>query len=153
VIAMSNANDTVDDSSPYSGTNGTVDISRGGIPCPLVFRNPDMNKDQYLHVVRVDIDPKVEGEFNEWYEAVHIPALLGCPGWVSARRYVALDGGPKYAAVYEIAAPWAYDTPEYLEVKGFKEFEPYIRNFIRLRLGPIAPVAASTTNEFDEPPS
>jgi hypothetical protein len=91
----------------------------------------------YLHIVRVDIDPAYENAFNDWYDNVHIPALLGCPGWLSARRYVALDGGPKYAAVYEIAGLWAFDTPEFARVKGFREFEPHVRNFLRLQLQPL----------------
>jgi hypothetical protein len=90
-----------------------------------------------LHIVRVDIDPAHEDAFNHWYETVHIPDLLGCPGWLSARRYVAMDGGPKYVAVYEIDGFWVYETPEFERVKGFKEFEPHVRNFMRLQLRPI----------------
>lgn len=91
-----------------------------------------------LHIVRVDIDPAHELAFNRWYDNVHLPDLLACPGWLSARRYVALDGGPKYAAVYEIAGLWVYETEEFHRAKGFKEFEPHIRNFMRLQLKPLA---------------
>jgi hypothetical protein len=91
----------------------------------------------YIHIVRVDVDPAHEEAFNRWYDEVHVPALLACPGWLSARRYVSFDGGPKYAAVYEIAGPWAYDTPEFHRAKGFKEFEDHVRNFARLQLRPI----------------
>ena len=92
----------------------------------------------YLHIVRVDVDPAHEDAFNRWYDNVHIPDLLACPGWLSARRFMALDGGPKYAAVYEIAGLWVYDTEEFRKVSGFREFEPYVRNFVRLQLQPIA---------------
>jgi hypothetical protein len=91
-----------------------------------------------LHIVRVDIDPAVEDAFNRWYDDVHIPALLACPGWLSARRYLSVDGGPKYAAVYEIAGPWVYETEEFRRAKGFGEFEPHVRNFARLQLQPLA---------------
>ena len=90
-----------------------------------------------LHIVRVDIDPAHEAAFNHWYEEVHIPALLACPGWFSARRYVAFDGGPKYVAVYEISGPDAYDTPEFHAVKGFDHFAAHVRNFTRLQFRPI----------------
>ena len=93
-----------------------------------------------LHIVRVDIDPAHEDAFNAWYETVHFPALLRCPGWLSARRYVSLEGGPKYVAVYEIAGDWVYGTPEFEAVKGFMEFTPHVSNFMRLRLQPINPV-------------
>ena len=94
-----------------------------------------------LHIVRVDIDPAHEVAFNNWYETVHIPDLLACPGWLSARRYVALDGGPKYVAVYEIEGLWVYDTSEFQRIKGFKDFEPHVRNFVRLQLQPIVGTA------------
>jgi hypothetical protein len=96
-----------------------------------------MNAQPNLHIVRVDIDPAREAEFNTWYEAVHIPALLACPGWLSARRYLSLEGGPKYVAVYEVAGDWVYDTPEFHAVKGFMAFAPDVSNFTRLRLQPI----------------
>jgi len=92
----------------------------------------------YLHIVRVDVDPAHEDAFNRWYDNVHIPDLLACPGWLSARRFMALGGGPKYAAVYEIAGLWVYDTEQFHKVGGFREFEPYVRNFVRLQLQPIA---------------
>jgi hypothetical protein len=96
-----------------------------------------MNSPNHLHVVRVDVDPTIEEAFNRWYEEVHIPALLACPGWLSARRYVSLEGGPKYVAIYEIAGPWVYDTPEFLSCKGFMEFEPHVSNFMRQRFAPL----------------
>lgn len=96
-----------------------------------------MADQSYLHMVRVDIDPAHEDAFNHWYDNVHLPDLLGCPGWLSARRYIALDNGPKYVAIYEIAGLWVYDTPEFNRVKGFGSFEPHVRNFVRLQLHPI----------------
>jgi hypothetical protein len=92
----------------------------------------------FLHIVRVDVDPAHEDAFNLWYDRVHIPAILACPGWLSGRRYTALDGGAKYVAVYEIAGLWVYDTPEFRRAKGFQEFEPHVRNFVRLQLEPLA---------------
>jgi hypothetical protein len=94
-----------------------------------------------LHIVRVDIATEHEDAFNHWYEAVHIPALLACPGWFSAKRFVSLEGGPKYAAIYEVAGDWVYDTPEFHAVKGFMEFTPHVSNFYRQRLVPLKPAA------------
>lgn len=95
-----------------------------------------------LHIVRVDIAPEHEEAFNRWYDAVHVPALLACPGWLSARRFVSLEDGPKYAAIYEVAGDWVYDTPEFRAVAGFMEFTPHVRNFLRQRLAPLQPVVA-----------
>jgi hypothetical protein len=93
----------------------------------------------FLHIVRVDIAPEHEEAFNRWYDEVHVPALLACPGWLSARRFVSLEDGPKYAAIYEVAGDWVYDTPEFQAVKGFMEFTPHVRNFMRQRLAPMQP--------------
>lgn len=102
-----------------------------------------MSAGSNLHIVRVDIDPAHEAAFNRWYDQVHIPALLACPGWLSARRFVSLEGGPRYAAVYEVEGDWVYETPEFLAVKGFMEFEAHVRNFVRQRLAPLAGAACA----------
>jgi uncharacterized protein DUF4286 len=48
------------------------------------------------------IDEKYDEEFNAWYDTQHLPQLLGFPGVLAAARYVAVKGGPKYLAVYEL---------------------------------------------------
>jgi hypothetical protein len=49
-----------------------------------------------------DVDPEHEEEFNRWYDGEHIQRLLSVPGFLNAGRYVALKGGPKYLAMYEL---------------------------------------------------
>lgn len=49
-----------------------------------------------------DVDPAHEGELNRWYDEEHIGRLLAVPGFLSAARYRALRGGPKYLAMYEL---------------------------------------------------
>ena len=55
-----------------------------------------------LLMVWTDIDAEFEPEFNRWYDEEHIPRLLQIPGFLSAGRYSALKGGPKYLAIYEL---------------------------------------------------
>ena len=95
-----------------------------------------MTEAPWLHIVRVDIDHALTAEFDRWYEQDHIPALLACPGWLSARRFTCADS-PHHAAVYEIAGPWVYETPAFLAVKGFAHLAPHIRNFARQVLAPV----------------
>ncbi len=66
--------------------------------------------ESFIHIVRVDIDPEHEVAFNDWYEHTHFPDLLACPGWLSAKRFVSIGDGPRYAAVYEVAGQWAFET-------------------------------------------
>ena len=71
--------------------------------------------------------PEVEEAFNQWYDAVHVPALLRCPGWLSARRYVVLDGGPKYLAIYEVDSAEIINSPAWQEASDLGEWKPKIR--------------------------
>lgn len=50
-----------------------------------------------------------EGEFNRWYDEVHLPEVLAVPGFLSATRYaVTQPGGDipshRYVAIYEMEA-------------------------------------------------
>jgi hypothetical protein len=54
-----------------------------------------------LLMVWTDIDAEFEAEFNRWYDEEHIPRLLEVPGFLSAGRYMADRGSPKYLAMYE----------------------------------------------------
>ena len=62
-------------------------------------------KATYLYIAAMDVDPEKEDDFNEVYDTEHVPALLAVPGVLGATRYQALEGSPKYIAVYEIENP------------------------------------------------
>ena len=90
--------------------------------------------------VRVDIDPAHEEEFNRWYDEVHLPEIIDCPGFRRARRFVATPistqkgAAPptftcqKYVAIYEIDSEKALDTPEFQSRRGWAHLKPYVRN-------------------------
>ncbi len=59
-------------------------------------------KGRGIFMVYVDIDAPHVQEFNEWYNKEHLPELLSVPGILSAARYEAVKGGPKYLAFYEL---------------------------------------------------
>ena len=61
------------------------------------------NKGRAIYLVYTDlVDDKYDEEFNAWYNTRHLPQLLTIPGILDAARYVAVRGGPKYLAVYEL---------------------------------------------------
>jgi hypothetical protein len=67
-----------------------------------------------LLLVMLDIDPSIdEDEFNRWYFEEHMPERLACPGFISARRFAAVEASPRYLALYEIEGPEAVQTEEY----------------------------------------
>jgi hypothetical protein len=57
---------------------------------------------EFVLTVRIDVPPQHESEFNEWYNSDHLPALVAVPGVYCARRYVAIEGEPRYLALYEM---------------------------------------------------
>jgi predicted phosphoadenosine phosphosulfate sulfurtransferase len=56
-----------------------------------------------LLVIWTDIAAEYEADFNEWYDKEHIAQLLGIPGFQTGRRYLAVEGAPKYVAIYQLA--------------------------------------------------
>lgn len=55
-----------------------------------------------IFLVYTDIPSQHEDEFNDWYNTEHLPELLAVPGILTATRYQATKGGPKYLAIYEL---------------------------------------------------
>ena len=54
--------------------------------------------------------PEHEEEFNCWYDEEHLPERWEFPGVLNAARYVAVKGGPKYLACYELDSPGAWNS-------------------------------------------
>ena len=67
----------------------------------------------FVLTVRLNTPAEKENEFKEWYNVDHVPALVGVPGVYCARRYVAVEGDPKYLAVYEMNDARVPKTPEW----------------------------------------
>lgn len=70
-----------------------------------------------LLLAMTDIPAEIEAEFNEWYDTEHIPERLAVPGFRSAHRYQAIEGGPAYQALYDLDSVAVLDTPEYARLR------------------------------------
>lgn len=90
---------------------------------------------KYLLIVNAEIDPAVEDAWNQWYNDVHLPEALACPGVLAGNRYRSVgdasltkDGEKSksparaYVAVYKLSGPEALDTPEFIEMRGWYQF-------------------------------
>jgi hypothetical protein len=75
-----------------------------------------------------DIGPEHEAAFNAWYDREHINHLLKVPGFLSAGRYRALRGGPKYLAMYELEEPEVLNTADFLDNVRYKPSPDRARN-------------------------
>jgi hypothetical protein len=84
-------------------------------------------------IVKVNIDPQKESEFNRWYNEEHIPNLLKVPGVIKATRGVAIKGGGhKYITVYEHESEEVRESDAYkaaVETQWTRELRPFIKDF------------------------
>jgi hypothetical protein len=60
------------------------------------------------------IAPEAEEEFVAWHVREHIPERVSLPGFLRGRRYVAVDGVPKYFNFYETHTAADLSSPVYL---------------------------------------
>jgi hypothetical protein len=59
------------------------------------------------------IAPQAEDDFVAWHVREHIPERVGLPGFLRGRRYVAVDGHPKYFNFYETETAADLSSPVY----------------------------------------
>lgn len=90
-----------------------------------------------LLLMMTDIDPANEEDFNRWYEEEHLAERMAIPGFVNARRFQAIEGGPKYLALYDLESPEVLQSAPYRHIVGpgkspwTGRLEPQFRNFRR----------------------
>ncbi len=56
-----------------------------------------------LLLATMEPPPAIEEEFQDWYDTEHFPERRDCEGFLTAGRYICLDGWPKYLALYDLA--------------------------------------------------
>jgi hypothetical protein len=61
----------------------------------------------------MDIDEADEVDFNRWYDREHLEERVAIDGFIEARRYVALQGSPKYLCLYSTATIDVLDSRAY----------------------------------------
>ena len=104
-----------------------------------------------LLIVTVEVDATVEAEWNRWYDTVHLPDALKCPGVQRGRRYVSSGEISEssvgktermarriYTTIYELDSPDVITTPEFRAMRGWYQFAPNVRS----RTQVIVPVQA-----------
>jgi hypothetical protein len=74
---------------------------------------PDAEAAGALLVVLADVRPGGEDELVEWYDGEHLRERLDCPGFVRARRFEAVEGAPRFLALYDLASEDALETDRY----------------------------------------
>ena len=98
-----------------------------------------------LLIVTAEVDPAIEADWNRWYDEVHLPDALACPGVLRGRRYATVgdvsesDRGQGrrtaiklYTTVYELESPDAVGTKEFAAMRGWAHFAPHVRSQTRV---------------------
>ena len=62
----------------------------------------------------IDVTPGLEDEADTWYVDEHLPDRVYTAGYGRARRYKAVEGGPKYLSIFEAQTPDALGSEGYL---------------------------------------
>ena len=96
-------------------------------------------------IVTAEVDAAVEAEWSRWYDEVHLPDALACPGVLSGTRYVSTgpigenDRGSRtkssarlYTTIYELAGPEAVETEAFMAMRGWGKFTPHVRSQTRV---------------------
>jgi len=88
----------------------------------------------FVYLVRCNFaDAAREAEWNAWYSGPKLDEMLTKPHFLSVQRFAAaaLDVRRKYLALWVVATPDAFTTPEYRADWGFQVWTPQIRDWSR----------------------
>jgi hypothetical protein len=89
----------------------------------------------WLNVVTVEVEAAHAEDFSRWYNEVHVPEILACPGWRANRRYECVDGEPRFLAIYDLEdAERPFNSPEWESAVGWDEHVENIRGFHGFRV-------------------
>jgi len=69
-----------------------------------------------LLMATMEPPPAIEEEFQDWYDTEHFPERRDCEGFVTAGRYLCIDGWPKYLALYDLADTGVLQGPGYAKI-------------------------------------
>ena len=85
----------------------------------------------FLQMGRIGIPAMVEEEFNDWCNTAYIPPYLQVPGCLGARRFIAVDGQPKYLTVYEFEYAAVSESDTWDKARDSNPWSDRIRPFMR----------------------
>lgn len=80
-----------------------------------------------------DIESSAEEAVLDWYSREHHQERVSVPGFVSARRWRATDGSPKFFIYYRVLNPWTLTSAPYLDrvnnpTPWTRQSMPFFRN-------------------------
>lgn len=92
-----------------------------------------MEPGNIIKIIRADVEPEKDDEFNRWYNTEHNPLLLKVPGVITNWRGQCLDGqGQKYFFLYihkNLDVQHSAQYQQASDTKWAREVRPYLKNF------------------------
>lgn len=64
-------------------------------------------------ITLMNVDPAEEVDFNDWYDKEHLIERVSIEGFTEARRYIAVNGRPKYLNLYTTRTFDVLSSPQY----------------------------------------
>jgi hypothetical protein len=97
-----------------------------------------MALNEWLMVVDLEVDKAIVDDWNRWYDEVHLPEIVECPGFVRGTRYIAAmcDEGAedkeRHLTIYELTEPEAFESDTLRARRGLGEFGDHVKVKTRL---------------------
>ena len=101
----------------HIGRNFLLNGYRQIFPAKIVPAEFPDERPRDLQIGRITIAQHMEDEFNARYNTAYIPGYLKVPDVIRARRFVAIEGEPKYLTVYEFENAGVPDSKEWAEAR------------------------------------
>ncbi|MCK4783580.1 MAG: hypothetical protein KAV87_07515 [Desulfobacteraceae bacterium] len=102
-----------------------------------------LKKGNIIRIIRVNVDPQKEDDFNRWYSAEHEHMLLKVPGVIWAYKGVNLgERGQKYFYLYVHENMDVQKSDQYKaasQTDWAKEIRPFLRDFEAMNYKVIVP--------------
>jgi hypothetical protein len=88
-----------------------------------------MNERRGLLLAMMEPPSAIEEEFQDWYDTEHFPERAGCPGFLTAQRFICVDGWPRYLALYDLQDVQVLHGPDYAKFAGAR-YSPWTHRII-----------------------
>jgi hypothetical protein len=69
-------------------------------------------------LVQMEPPAAIEEEFHDWYDTEHTPERVAVPGFLTAARFVCVDGWPRYMACYDLETVSVLEGADYRAIGG-----------------------------------
>ncbi len=82
-----------------------------------------------LLLAMMEPPPAMEEEFQDWYDTEHFPERATCEGFLTAHRFICIDGWPRYLALYDLADTDVLRGPAYARIAG-ERYSPWTHRIV-----------------------